>query len=199
MKYSNCFIEALSETFRDPENTELIFLKGGIFGERSHFMWYKLEDGEIAYVEHIYNPIKSGNKILYKVAKKRVSFVAFEAFALDCLKTQSFEKTLEIATKLRLKSLKIPGVLYWANYIEDPEWESLPKIEDYKYLEKILGGKLLTKVLVDGELKSVSSFEELDNLGKTKDIKWKYITPFDEDYKEIQGWFKKKDLAESLQ
>lgn len=49
--HSNCLFEALKAKIKHPNTVQILFLKGGVFGKYSHFMWRENDE-----VKHAYNP-----------------------------------------------------------------------------------------------------------------------------------------------
>lgn len=185
--HSNCLFEALKAKIKHPNTVQILFLKGGIFGKYSHFMWR--ENNE---VKHAYNPktINWWNRWFFKPSFKVNSFDAFETYILDCIKTLPYEEKLKYANKFNLKSPQIPGVLNWAAYF--PNFGLTPKKEDYEYLLKVLRKKIPIKVISGKEI-SIKSFEDLK-----EGMQYKFITPFDEDYTALNGYLKSKKVSYEL-
>ena len=191
--YSNCLFEAIKAKIKDPKTVQIIYLKGGLFGKKAHFMW---RNG--CEIFHAYNPKGSSNIFIYKVSYKNISFDSFEAYVLDAIKKLPFEKQIIYAKKLHLKSIEIPGVLNWTNLIKDsdPDFSNVPKKEDFYYLTKILRSEPLIKVLINRKIKTLT-FDELISCEKI--IQWKYVTPFDNDYTTINGWNRNREIFKEIQ
>lgn len=191
--YSNCLFEALKAKIKDPKNVQIIFLKGGLFGKRDHFMWMNNDT-----VFHAYNPKGSNNNILYNVSYKKVDFDVFEGYVIDAIKKLPLETQLKIAKNWHLKSIEIPGVVQWANFIkdDDPEFSNIPKTEDFYYLTKILRKKPLIKIFINSTIKTIEFDKLLNSEGP---LQWKYVTPFDNDYTAIYGWLRNRNTFVEMQ
>lgn len=184
--YSNCLFEALKAKIKHPNTVQILFLKGGVFGKYSHFMWREADK-----VKHAYNPkINWWNIWLFKPSFKVNSFDAFEAYILDCIKNLPYKEKLKYANKFNLRSSQIPGVLDWAAYL--PNLDLKPKKEDYEYLLKVLRKGIPIKVISDKEI-SIKAFEDL-----REGMQYKFITPFDSDYVALNGYLKSKKLSYEL-
>lgn len=178
MLYSNCLFEALKAKIKDPKNIKILYLPGKIFGTHFHIMWKEGNEIKHAYNSN-YNNFCTG--LFYKVKYNTNSFEAFESYVLSCLKREKYETRLKYAKKFNLKSANIEGVLNWAYKSGE---DILPSTTDFNYLNRVLKGKLIIKIILDEKIETIA----FDELLKLNTAYYKYITPFDEDYCEIFGY-----------
>ena len=194
---SNCLLEAVKAKIKNPRDVKIIVLPGKVFGAHLHIMW-RDEEKVLHAFDPNFNPETSKfiNRICYTPSFKTNSIESFEAYVLDCLKRKSKKMKIEYSKKFGLKAYEISGVLDWATYFvdEDPEIANVPKKEDYEYLSRVFKGKILIKVIEDRQIKTVTFEELLNNPGAS----YKYVTPFDDDYTAVFGYFKSKDVMQDL-
>ena len=194
--YSNCLFEALKAKIRNPKKVQIYFLKGGVFGQHSHFMW---KEGDV--IKHAYKPgdIHWYNRWLFKPSFKTSSIETFYAYIMDALKKMpSKEVKVKYAKKLGLGNvLDIDGVLDWTTINPDTnsEFNLMPNRKDYELLCKLTRKDIPIKVYEENSIRTVS-FDELLKL--EEGTRYKYVTPFDEDYTALYGYLKSKKIMQEL-
>lgn len=199
--YSNCLLEAIKAKIKDPKNVSIVCLPKELNNGHIHFMWRNKLDNTV----HHYRDDGKSDKFFFNGIHKTMSFEAFEMWMLYRL--QTIENKIEIAKKLDLKIVKIPGVLNSQSYFPSFEWKNengenewvydgeLPHPEDVEYLKKVLRHNIQLKVYIGKKLHTMNIDKAL-KVKRNHGLAWKYITLFDQDYDQIMSTYTRKDVRE---
>ena len=161
---SNCLFEAIKAKLKNPK-AKIIFLSKKENNGNNHFLWKV--DGKVYHYERLDKSCKS---FFFNGTIKVQDEEIFEAFILKRFKNKGFD-VVKAAKKYGFKSINEPGYLNWITYCPDFDENNLPK-----------ENKLAQLVLIAKDDKIEAKKISECNLGDESFIKWKYVSPYSDEW-----------------
>lgn len=188
---SNCLLEAVKAKIKNPKNVKIISIDKYISRGGRHFLWI---DTEKQTVSHACWKTEKHNRIWYEAKVVTISLKDFQRFLVERafrVYENDNKKALAYLKKWNIPFLDIAGVTSCPMISREDEIEPFePTQKDYDILKDFFETDIPVKVLKEDENEKLRityiTFEEL--LKEPDGVRFKYVTPFDSDFKILKIW-----------
>lgn len=182
--YSNCLFEAIKAKIKDPKNVHIFLVPKNFGGGATHFMWFNEKTQK--YYHSVATDLNSYKKFWHKILHnhkiKEVDEALFNAFIYKrfCFSTMNERK--KIAKKMHLRLAKINTD--WQR--SKPDNPKIPSENDIQFLKTVFKKepkfKVVTLFSISERDLELLDYNKLLALSKTVDLKWRFLSLFEDDF-----------------
>ena len=192
--YSNCLFEAIKAKIKDPKNVKIIRLPKEVNLGKIHFMWIKND-----FVYHAFKKNSKESDLWFEYKINKVPVIVFQRWFLGALSETSLFQKYTKKYNLPLRDMEAVVEYKW-HFTDLETTESLDDwaYDSYKEVKKIMKEEPQIKVIYPGTHKlAIMTFEEIKKI--KGNFKYKFFTPYDEDFKSVYFCASKLEKATVLE